>query len=134
MTGTPVSLFIVGVWVLVGLLTVVRMARQGHRDPAWLFPAVALRPVMAVAASERIQRRPRRLARMETGTESPWHLGVLVGVDGSAESGTTLDLAVDLLGPRTRELVVAEVMDYDAAEADMRGRPVSGVPCCYSSP
>jgi nucleotide-binding universal stress UspA family protein len=125
MAGISVPLIIVGAWILVGLLSAAWMARRGHRDPAWLFMAVVLGPVMAAAASERVQRRPRRLARMESGEESAGHLRVLVGFDGSAESQAALDLAVDVLGPCARGLVVAEVVDYDAAEADMRGRVVA---------
>jgi nucleotide-binding universal stress UspA family protein len=97
------------------------MARHGHRDPLWLFSAVILGPVLAVIAPERIERIPRLLTAEQYGTAATG-VRVLVGVDGSPESRSALRAVLDLLAGRLGQLVLAEVVDYDTAEADWRGR------------
>ncbi|MDG9702830.1 universal stress protein [Streptomyces sp. DH37] len=115
-------LIAVVVWVATGLLTVWWLARRGHGGPGWLLLGVVFGPVLALVAGERVRRRPTRVARTEAGPRGPGRLRVLVGVDGSAESEAALGLAVVLFGPYTETLVAAQVVDYDAAELDERGR------------
>lgn len=125
MVNIPVWAVLITVWITLGLITAVWMARRGHRDPTWLFIAVVFGPVLAVLASERVQRRPKLLARMESGRRRPGGLRVLVGVDGSAESRQALELALNVFEPCLGTLVVAEAVDYDTAEVDWRGRTVT---------
>lgn len=118
MSDLTLVLIAVGAWLTTGFLTAWWMARRGHLHRGWLFMGAVFGPVLALAASERIQRRPRQLAHMEHAARGPGELRVLVGVDGSAESQAALDLAVGLLAPYTQSLVAAEVVGYDAAESD----------------
>ncbi|MFH0241261.1 universal stress protein [Streptomyces sp. HK10] len=117
-------LIAVVVWVAAGLLAVWWMARRGHGGPGWLFMGVVFGPILALVAGERVRRQPTTVARTEAGPRGPGRLRVLVGVDGSPESEVALRLAVGLLGPYTQTLVAAQVVDYDAAELDWRGRIV----------
>ncbi|MDK1476232.1 universal stress protein [Streptomyces sp. 549] len=119
----PAAVIIIAAWVAIGLATALWMARRGHRDPGWLAMCILFGPAMAVAATERVQRRPEMLSLTRTGEGRPGRMRVLVGLDGSAASHSALDLAISLLGPHADTLVVAEVVDYDAAELDASGRP-----------
>ncbi|MEV5743879.1 universal stress protein [Microbispora rosea] len=114
----PIWLIIIAIWVLIGLLTALWMARRGHRDPAWIVSAIVLGPAMAVIARELVERRPKLLAREDTGPVPSGGVRVLVGTDGSTESQQALHTAVTLLGPCAERVVVAEVIDYDSMDSD----------------
>ncbi|MEV4709556.1 universal stress protein [Actinoplanes sp. NPDC049316] len=108
-------------WVGAGLAAALWMARRGHRDPLWMFSAVVFGPVLAVMAPERIERVP-RLVSAEAPQEPAEGVTVLVGVDGSPESGAALRAVLDLLPGGLGRLIAVEVVDYDAADSDWRGR------------
>jgi nucleotide-binding universal stress UspA family protein len=110
------------VWVAAGLLTAWWTARRGHGGPGRLLLGVVFGPVPAPVAGERVRRRPAKVARTEAGPRGPGRLRVPVGVDGSAEPGAALGLAVPLFGPYTERLVAARVADHDAAGLDSQGR------------
>ncbi|SFK85827.1 universal stress protein [Streptomyces pini] len=115
-------LITVAVWITAGLLAVWWMARRGHGGPGWLLMGVVFGPILALVAGERVRRRPAMIAGTEVEPRGSGGLRVLVGVDGSPESRAALGLAVDLLGPYTKTLVAAQVVDYDTAELDRQGR------------
>jgi nucleotide-binding universal stress UspA family protein len=121
MTRGQFILVISALWVGAGLASALWMARRGHRDPWWLLSAVVFGPVLAVVAPERIERSPRLLT---TEPQRPAGAGarVLVGVDGSPESRAALRAVLDLLQGRLGRLVAVEVVDYDTATLDWRGK------------
>ena len=121
MTRVQFILAILALWVGAGLATALWMARRGHRDPLWLFFAVVFGPVLAVMAPERIERTP-RLVAADPQQESVEGASVLVGIDGSPESDAALRAVLDLLQGRLGRLIAVEVVDYDAADSDWRGR------------
>ncbi|MEP7763156.1 universal stress protein [Sanguibacter sp. 25GB23B1] len=121
MTGAQFAILVVGLWVGAGLATMLWMARQGHRDPLWLLSAVVLGPVLAVIASERVERTPRVLVADDREAASAGRRA-LVGVDGSPESQAALEAVLDLLPREASRLVLAAVVDYDAADLDWRGK------------
>ena len=112
------------VWPVVGLLAGLLMARRGY-DPLWVLIALPLGPLFVPIALERIRRRPGVAAFGSTG-EPPDRISavagprVLVGLDGSEQSSRALDRVIDLFGPRCGLLVLAEVIPFDATEADTR--------------
>ena len=114
------------VWPVVGLLAGLLMARRGY-DPLWVLIALPLGPLFVPIALERIRRRPGVAAFGSTG-EPPDRISavagprVLVGLDGSDQSSRALDRVIDLFGPRCGLLVLAEVIPFDATEADTRDR------------
>ncbi len=117
-----VTLLVISVvtWPIVGLVIGTWMVRRGHH-PLWLVVAVALGPLFVPIALERVERRPRLAAVGPEGVpgprpETPDGPRVLVGMDGSRESGQALTETVGLLGARCRLLVLAEVICYDDAE------------------
>lgn len=60
MCPTRLVVFVV-VWVVIGLVTGLWMARRGH-DPSWTLVAVVLGPLFVPIALERVERRPRLAA------------------------------------------------------------------------
>lgn len=126
MSDLVLVLIVLAVWVAIGLVTALWMARRGHRSPGWLFMGAVFGPVLAVAARERAQRSPQMPPRTGSG-EEPGPLRVLVGVDGSPESREALETAVRLFGPYAPTLVAAVVIDYDTAETELPGDPAAAV-------
>ncbi|MEU6644258.1 universal stress protein [Saccharomonospora sp. NPDC046836] len=106
----------VAAWLLVGLGTGLWLAHRGF-DPKWTAIAVALGPLFVPIAFERAAERPRRTApRRGTAHQAAGGTRVLVGVDGSADSEQALDTVLRLLGSRCVEVLVAEVVPYDATD------------------
>jgi nucleotide-binding universal stress UspA family protein len=122
MNGPQIIAVASALWVGAGLTSALWMARRGHRDPLWLLIAVGLGPALAVIAPERIERTPRILTAEEHGPPAAAGVQVLVGVDGSPESWAALRDVLTLFSGRLGRLTVAEVVDYDAAEVDWRGK------------
>jgi nucleotide-binding universal stress UspA family protein len=121
MTAT-VALLVVGVvWLLTGVVTGVVMGRRGHDPFAWLLVGVMLGPLclpLAVAAARHpALAMPRRLL---AGVPAAGRVGVLVGIDGSAQAAAAMDAALDLLGVRIGRLTLVAVTDVDATVAHQR--------------
>ena len=104
-------------WVLIGLLSGIWMARRGF-DALWILLAAPLGPLFVPIAVERVRRRPD--SAEATPSESlPAGTGprILIGVDGSPESVHAMTTALRTLGSPGSALVLAEVVNYEAAES-----------------
>ena len=55
--STTVVVLVVAIWLMVGLLAGLLMARSGY-DPLWVLLALPLGPLFVPIALERIRRRP----------------------------------------------------------------------------
>lgn len=123
MVNTATVLTVALVWGLVGLLSGVWMARRGY-DPLWILLAVPLGPLFVPIATERVRRRPRaESAGPSAGpADLPPDAGprVLIGLDGSPESEQALATALRALGAQCSQLVLAEVVRYEATEDENR--------------
>lgn len=123
MTGIQVGAVAGAVWLAAGLATILWMARRGHRDPLWLLMAVVFGPFLALMAAERIERTP-RLVHADQADDFPTDsTRVLVGIDESLESHAALHAVLRLFDEKSAIVIVlATVVDFDAADIDWRGR------------
>src|ERR687897_539374 len=116
MDAATIILIIVLGWALFGVSMALLMGRLGYRPFTWLILALVLGPlVLPVAGNTNRLDRPRVIARLATGLDRRGGVDVIAGVDGSAESGTAIRSAIDLLGPRIGRLSIATVVDFDIA-------------------
>ena len=104
-------------WVLIGLLSGIWMARRGF-DALWILLAAPLGPLFVPIAIERVRRRPDSAdatpaESLPAGTRPQ----ILIGVDGSPESVHAMTTAMRTLGSQGSVLVLAEVVNYEAAES-----------------
>ncbi len=118
MNWTVFAVFVV-VWVLVGLLTGLWMARRGH-DGRWTLIAVVLGPLFVPIAYERVERTPRSVdvTPVDSWGADPANepgLRVLVGYDGSVEAEHALASALKLFGSGRGVLELVAVVSYDDA-------------------
>lgn len=108
-------LIFAAVWLSIGLTVSLVMGRRGHDAFSWLLLGTLFGPLGAIfaveARSEELIRPEMVAAPQSTG---PGPVDVLVGVDGSPESSSALQAAVELLGPRLGRLTLATVVPYDS--------------------
>jgi nucleotide-binding universal stress UspA family protein len=114
-TATTVLIIVLG-WALFGVSMALLMGRWGYRPFMWFVLAFVLGPlVLPLAANTNRLDRPRLVARLSTGRDRSGRVDVLAGVDGSTESETAVQSAIDLLGPRVGRLTITTVVDFDTA-------------------
>jgi nucleotide-binding universal stress UspA family protein len=121
-SATAALLVVVLVWLAIGVVASLVMARRGHAPFTWGALGAALGPLVIPLAlgSVRRERAPTDVAlRQPVGGAGP--VDVLVGIDGSAEARRALRAVVELLGPRLGRLTLATVVDFDTAESAQHG-------------
>ncbi len=107
-------------WLVMGIMCSYVMGRRGHDPWSWGVLGAMLGPLvvpLAIAATRRERAIGPIADLVQPGRTGSGPVSVLVGVDGSPESGAVARRVVDLFGPRLRRLTVATVIDFDAAEA-----------------
>jgi nucleotide-binding universal stress UspA family protein len=103
-------------WVAWGAVVALVMYRRGHSLVPWLGLGVGFGPFSTVLALDVAAKEGQIGVRtLTSAARRDGPLRVLVGVDGSAASTAAARAAVGLLGPRIGDLVLASVLDYDAA-------------------
>ncbi len=111
-----VPLVVLLAWVLWGAVVALAMYRRGHSFVPWLGLGIGFGPFSTVLAVDAARKEGEIGARPLVSTpRRAGPLRVLVGVDGSAAATAAARAAVELFGPRIGELVLASVLDYDAA-------------------
>ena len=96
------------------------MTRRGHDPWSWGVLGALLGPLvipLALAAIRRERETSTVVASWHAGQVGPGPISVLVGVDGSVEAEAAACRVVELFGPRLRHLMLAAVIDFDAAES-----------------
>ena len=120
------------VWLAIGVVTGVIMARRGHDFRTWFGLGAISGPLVVrlVADADRTGVGPQR--QTKTGFAGPGPVDVLVGLDGSPESFRVLADVVELFDTRLGRVTVAAVVDIEGerthspdddrarAEADLR--------------
>lgn len=111
---------LVAIWVGGGLWVALRMARAGHALKLTLPLGLVLGPFLAWFAETQPGSRPSPRPKPMPGDAGS--LDVLIGLDGSSESGSAARSAVDLLRPSLGSLTLVTVLDVEDQG------PWSGIP------
>ena len=128
MTATAVLFALLCAWLVIGIVSCFVMTRRGHDPWSWGVLGALLGPLVIPLALAAIRREG------ETSTVvASWHAGhvgrgpisVLVGVDGSVEAEAAACRVVELFGPRLGLLMLATVIDFDAAESARSAQEVA---------
>jgi nucleotide-binding universal stress UspA family protein len=116
---TSLLLFIVVLFVAIGVTTGIYMGRRGYNAWAWGVVGTVLGPLVVPLLAFAARDRSGQEIVMDVAEAAPAASGVrvLVGVDGSAESFAALHAAVATFGSRLGRLTLATVVDFDAMEA-----------------
>jgi len=117
MNGDMMLVLVLLLWVSVGPILAVVMARRGHSPAGWGILGTLLGPLaLPIAMDARGRRRDAGLAVLTTGSRRSGPVSVLAGIDGSDEAREALRRAVDLLGDRIGRLSLVTVVSYDALD------------------
>jgi nucleotide-binding universal stress UspA family protein len=111
---TERTVIMVLLWLALGLGSGLYMVRRGY-DQRWIYIALVLGPLFVPIAIERVRGRPVQ-PEVEPVSADDGVLRVLVGYDGSEDSQAALATTSRLFGPALAELLVVQVVSYDAAE------------------
>lgn len=109
-------------WILFGLAAGIWMVRRGH-DRTWIAIALALGPLFAPIAVERVERGS-RLATPGSPQSPPARTAasarprLLVGIDGSPAAQRALHTTLSLFGGHCELVILAQVVCYEASEDD----------------
>ena len=128
MTTDSALLFVVlPLWILIGITAAIVMRRRGHSLFSWGLLGAVFGPLVVVFALDAVRREGEATpATVHTGAPGRGPVDVLVGIDGSPESEAALDAAIALLDGRIGRLVLATVVDYDAADSGMPREYIDG--------
>lgn len=105
---------LVVVWLAVGALVGVIDARHGAWKYSWMVDAL-FGPFAIPLAIQRRHQAPPEPTVLAPGRARRGPVDLLIGFDGSASSMSAASVALELFGPRVRRVMLATVLDVDAA-------------------
>lgn len=108
---------IVVVWMLFGIVYAIGMGRRGYDPWSWGAIGAIFGPLVIPLAIGLRRRRPLGEPLIAHAGRAGNGLTALVGVDGSDESIAAVRSVTSLLGDRLGSLILATVIDSDAAKA-----------------
>jgi len=100
------------------------MGRRGYDPFSWGVLGALFGPLivpLAIATARRNRGTPTTVSVRHEGVVGPGPIGVLVGIDGSADAEAAACTAAELFGARLGQLTLATVIDYDAADSTRHG-------------
>ena len=104
------------VWVGTGVVVAVAMARHGHSAFSWGLLGALLGPLTVPLALDARAHPSQRAVVTSSGTDRfSGPVAVLAGIDGSPESVSALQAALELLGGRAGRVRLVAVVSQDAA-------------------
>ena len=114
MDGWGVLVLIAGLWLAIGLVLSLVMARRGFDGFGWLVLGTLLGPLaLILAVDANLHRDEAREAPASAVPQPHEGVDVLVGMDGSPEAVAALDTVRHLFGPRLGRLTLATVIPFD---------------------
>jgi nucleotide-binding universal stress UspA family protein len=128
MSATAALFAVLFVWLLTGIVCSFVMARHGHDPWSWGVLGALLGPLvvpLALAARTRESATDIVVGTWHTGTPGQGPITALVGFDGSRGAEAAARTVVELLGPRLGRLILATVIDFDAADRAHAGQPTA---------
>lgn len=120
MTESTVLLIIAIAWVTIGVTLSIVMGRRGYPAWPWLVMGAVAGPLAIVLAFTMQPKVPSPMHEVTTTHSDGGRIDVLVGVDGSPESGAALRGVTELFGDRLGRLTVATVIPYDTSLVNER--------------
>ena len=124
MTATTFLFALLFLWLLTGIVCSFVMGRRGYDPFSWGVLGALFGPLivpLAIATTRRNRRSPTTVAVRHEGVAGPGPIGVLVGIDGSADAEAAACTVTELFGARLGQLTLATVIDYDAADSTRHG-------------
>jgi nucleotide-binding universal stress UspA family protein len=114
---TQIMVAIVVVWMLFGIVYAIGMGRRGYDPWSWGAIGAIFGPLVIPLAIGLRRRRPLGEPLVAHAGRAGNGFTVLVGVDGSDEANAAVRSVTALLGERLGSLILATVIDSDAAKA-----------------
>jgi nucleotide-binding universal stress UspA family protein len=114
---TEIVVVVVAVWMLFGVVYAIGMGRRGYDPWSWGALGAIFGPLVIPLAIGLRRRRPLGAPLIAHAGRAGDGIKVLVGVDGSVESAAAVQAVVSLFGTRLGSLLLATVIDSDAANA-----------------
>lgn len=114
---TEIMVAIVVIWMLFGIVYAIGMGRRGYDPWSWGALGAIFGPLVIPLAIGLRRRRPVGQPLIAHAGRTSDGIKVLVGVDGSDESAAAVHAVVSLFGDRLGSLLLATVIDSDAANA-----------------
>jgi nucleotide-binding universal stress UspA family protein len=96
------------------------LGRIGHSPFAWGVLGLVLGPIALLLALVAARNEPAPARLVASGVPGSGPVDVLVGIDGSPESGAATTAALDLLGARVGRLTLVAVTEIDDSVAGRR--------------
>jgi nucleotide-binding universal stress UspA family protein len=101
----------------IGFVLAIVMGRLGHSPFAWGVLGLVLGPIALLLALAAARNEPAPARLVASGVPGSGPVDVLVGIDGSPESGAATTAALDLLGARVGRLTLVAVTEIDDSVA-----------------
>jgi nucleotide-binding universal stress UspA family protein len=121
MTTAAFFLGVLATWLLIGVVLAVVMGRRGYSAFSWGVLGAVLGPLAVPLAVSAARGKPSDFPKtVVTSDRIDGGVDVLIGIDGSVQSEAALTRVVAMMSNCLGRVVLAWVLDFDTAVANMR--------------